>query len=143
MVGIINLGVAAALAGPVAGFVAGPLFRRKQRGTWVPVLADADLIEGATQSVTYTLDVQDGYMTSPRRYSAFVMRQNGKVTALDPSCPHLGCHVEFKERKQRFICPCHGGVFSADGERVSGPPPRGLSRIAAKVEDGRIWLYRA
>lgn len=142
-VGIINAALAAALAGPVALFAAGPLFSRKEKGKWVPVLADAELAEGATQSITYTVDVKDGYMVSPRRYSAFVARRNGVVMALDPTCPHLGCHVEFKERKGMFLCPCHGGAFSAEGKRISGPPPRDLARIDAKVEDGRIWLYKA
>jgi Rieske Fe-S protein len=27
-----------------------------------------------------------------------------------------------------FMCPCHGGVYYADGKRASGPPPRGLFR---------------
>jgi Rieske Fe-S protein len=37
-----------------------------------------------------------------------------------------------------FMCPCHGGVYYADGERASGPPPRGLFRCAWRVRRGRL-----
>lgn len=143
LVALINVGVVAAVTGPVARFVAWPMFRKKEPGKWVPVMADADLPQGATRSVTFTVDVRDGYMESARKYSAFVTRGANGVVAFDPTCPHLGCHVEFKERKQRYVCPCHGGAFAADGSRISGPPPTGLTKIATRVQDGQIWLYKA
>jgi Rieske Fe-S protein len=31
------------------------------------------------------------------------------------------------------MCPCHGGVYYANGERASGPPPRGLYRCVYQV----------
>ena len=34
------------------------------------------------------------------------------------------------------MCPCHGGVYYADGSRASGPPPRGLYEYEYKVEGG-------
>lgn len=143
LVGIINLSVAAAIVGPTLGFIGAPLKRKKEAGIWIPVLDDAELKDGQTKAVSYQLDVKDGYMMTRRKYSAYLHRKGGKVVAYDPSCPHLGCHVEFKERKKRYVCPCHGGVFDEDGNRVSGPPPRGLTKIATKVEDGQIWVYKA
>ena len=95
-----------------------------------------------TKSVSYTLDVIDGYMTAQRTFSTFIYRKGAKVIAYDPSCPHLGCHVEYKEKKKRYVCPCHGGVFDEEGNRLSGPPPRGLTKVAAKEEAGRIWVYK-
>ena len=32
------------------------------------------------------------------------------------------------------MCPCHGGVYYANGERASGPPPRGLFRCVYRVK---------
>jgi menaquinol-cytochrome c reductase iron-sulfur subunit len=142
LVGTINVGVVAAVVTPTLGFIAAPLRRKKAAGNWIPVLDAADLKDGQTTSVTYKVEVDDGYMKSEREYSAFVYRKGSKILAFDPSCPHLGCNVEFKDRKNRYVCPCHGGVFDVDGERVSGPPPRGLTKIASREEDGRIWLYR-
>jgi Rieske Fe-S protein len=142
LVGIINFGVASAIVGPTLGFIGAPLKRKKENAIWIPVLKEEELAEGATCSVNYQLDVEDGYMTSPRTYSVYLHRKGGKVFAYDPSCPHLGCHVEFKARKKRYVCPCHGGVFDEDGNRVSGPPPRGLTQIATKVEGGRLWVRK-
>jgi Rieske Fe-S protein len=42
------------------------------------------------------------------------------------NCAHLGCPVEWFAESGLFMCPCHGGVYYSDGQRASGPPPRGL-----------------
>ena len=42
------------------------------------------------------------------------------------NCAHLGCPVSWFPQSGLFMCPCHGGVYYANGERASGPPPRGL-----------------
>jgi Rieske Fe-S protein len=34
----------------------------------------------------------------------------------------------------RFRCPCHGGVFDAEGNVVEGPPPRPLDRVEVRVD---------
>ena len=41
------------------------------------------------------------------------------------NCAHLGCPVSWFPQSGLFMCPCHGGVYYANGERASGPPPRG------------------
>jgi hypothetical protein len=38
------------------------------------------------------------------------------------------------------MCPCHGGVYYADGSRASGPPERGLFTYEAKVENGKLMI---
>ena len=34
---------------------------------------------------------------------------------LSDICPHLGCRVHWKPDKEIFHCPCHDGVFDAEG----------------------------
>ncbi len=34
---------------------------------------------------------------------------------------------------ERFICPCHGGVYDLLGRRVGGPPVRPLDRFYTRV----------
>jgi quinol---cytochrome c reductase iron-sulfur subunit, bacillus type len=48
--------------------------------------------------------------------------------------------VRWFEESGLFMCPCHGGVFYADGRHASGPPPRPLYRYETKVEAGRLWI---
>ena len=50
------------------------------------------------------------------------------------NCAHLGCPVEWFQESGLFMCPCHGGVYYASGERASGPPPRGLFRCVYQVK---------
>jgi Rieske Fe-S protein len=39
-----------------------------------------------------------------------------------------------------FICPCHGGSYDTEGNRIAGPPTRALDRWTFKVVDGRLVL---
>lgn len=56
------------------------------------------------------------------------------------NCAHLGCPVTWFPQSGLFMCPCHGGVYYENGERASGPPPRGLFRIKPEVRDGELWI---
>jgi menaquinol-cytochrome c reductase iron-sulfur subunit len=54
------------------------------------------------------------------------------------NCAHLGCPVSWFPQSGLFMCPCHGGVYYADGTRASGPPPQGLFQCAWRIEGGRL-----
>jgi Rieske Fe-S protein len=56
------------------------------------------------------------------------------------NCAHLGCPVSWFPESGLFMCPCHGGVYYANGDRASGPPPRGLFRCDWRVRDGRLEI---
>jgi Rieske Fe-S protein len=56
-----------------------------------------------------------------------------RFLVLAVNCAHLGCPVEWFQESGLFMCPCHGGVYYANGERASGPPPRGLYRCVYRV----------
>ena len=38
------------------------------------------------------------------------------------------------------MCPCHGGVYYADGSRASGPPERGLFTYDWKIASGELLI---
>ena len=54
------------------------------------------------------------------------------------NCAHLGCPVSWFPQSGLFMCPCHGGVYYADGSRASGPPPRGLFHCVWQTSGGSI-----
>ena len=137
----INLILAGAFVGPVIGFITSPLSRKKQ-GRWIPILWEREIGVGEIKDVTYEIEVEDGYHTVKRKYTVFLSRTESGVTCFDPACTHLGCRVKFKENSHKFFCPCHGGVFTAEGNVVSGPPPKPLEQHQVKVEKGQIWVYR-
>lgn len=55
-----------------------------------------------------------------------VAQPQGRFRAFSAICTHLGCVVRWDDATRRILCPCHDGVFGADGSVVSGPPPRPL-----------------
>ncbi len=54
----------------------------------------------------------------------FVYKSSGGLYAISATCTHLGCIVS--EEDDGFSCPCHGSVFTKNGNVVGGPAPRGL-----------------
>ena len=68
------------------------------------------------------------------RYQGKDEKNQEKFLVLAVNCAHLGCPVEWFAESGLFMCPCHGGVYYANGERASGPPPRGLYRCVYRVK---------
>ncbi len=52
------------------------------------------------------------------------------------NCTHLGCPVNWRAGADLFLCPCHGGVYYADGTVAGGPPPRALGRYNVRIAEG-------
>lgn len=73
--------------------------------------------------------------------AAWVQRQAGdKVVALSSICPHLGCAIGWSDKKGVFQCPCHESFFEPNGERTTGPSPRGMDPLPIEVVGGRLKL---
>jgi len=51
------------------------------------------------------------------------------------NCTHLGCPVNWRPGAELFLCPCHGGVYYADGTVAGGPPPHPLVRYSVRIGD--------
>ncbi len=72
-----------------------------------------------------------------------VKRSETGFDAYSSTCPHLGCKVNWMPEKREFFCPCHRGVFNADGMAISGPPAdakQHLFRVPLRVEGGVVYL---
>jgi len=133
--------VAAALfALPVLGFLLSPL-RRLAQQAWIPLGAVGDFPEGQTRLATYRNPFTQPWDGETAKVPCWVRRIAGEsfqVFAIN--CAHLGCPVRWFPESGLFMCPCHGGVYYADGSRASGPPPRGLYRYEHKVQDGQLLV---
>ncbi|NJO40672.1 MAG: ubiquinol-cytochrome c reductase iron-sulfur subunit [Cyanobacteria bacterium CRU_2_1] len=64
------------------------------------------------------------------------------IVAVNPTCTHAGCTVEWQADQQAFACPCHGSRFAADGTVLQGPASRPLSTYDAKL-DGETVLVKS
>lgn len=63
-----------------------------------------------------------------------------EVIVFSRSCTDLGCPVTFDRGSECFLCPCHGGIFDKQGERMAGPPDRPLYRYDTRVQDGILQV---
>jgi menaquinol-cytochrome c reductase iron-sulfur subunit len=77
----------------------------------------------------------DGWYRARARETVFLIWDgNQGVHALSATCTHLGCQVRWEPQTRKFLCPCHGGMFDPQGNVVSGPPPRPLDRVEARLD---------
>lgn len=65
---------------------------------------------------------------------------DSEFVALSTKCTHRGCQVE--SAGSQLTCPCHGSVFSLNGERLQGPAERPLSRYNVTTDEQRIYINR-
>ena len=139
-----GLGAIAAVAVglPLIGFLFGA---RKAPVRWHPLGRVTDFPQGQTRLVTFDNPIRqpwDGLVAHTGvfvRYEGRDEREADETKAhtflvLAVNCAHLGCPVGWFPESGLFMCPCHGGVYYANGERASGPPPRGLFRCVYRVK---------
>jgi menaquinol-cytochrome c reductase iron-sulfur subunit len=137
-------GACAALIGiPLVGFVVAPLFRRAP-DSWRTVGEVEDFEIGRTVSVIFEDPSPLPWAGVTARAAAWLRRDGAdQFTAFSVHCTHLGCPVRWMPDANLFLCPCHGGVYYADGSPAAGPPPRGLYRYEVRVEKGRVQIKAA
>jgi menaquinol-cytochrome c reductase iron-sulfur subunit len=138
-------GIAASLLGvPFLGFLFGAL--RKKRDEWISLGPLSKFPKDETRMVTFENPIRQPWDGQIAQTGAFVryegLNDDGqpRFLVLAVNCAHLGCPVSWFAQSGLFMCPCHGGVYYASGERASGPPPRGLFPYLWEVKDGELWV---
>ena len=137
----LNAAIGLALAVPVVAYVIGPVIRRREYLEWIAIGNAADFSPGETRLVNFRNPFSDPWDGDTANVPAYVRCvEPGKFVVFAVNCAHLGCPVRWFAESQLFMCPCHGGVYYADGSRASGPPERGLFTYDVKVEDGKLMI---
>ncbi len=75
-----------------------------------------------------------------------IRRTEDNLKAFSSRCPHLGCrvHWEYEQGSREFFCPCHGGVFDADGNPLAGPPAQGnqhMEEVKLVIDEASQTVY--
>ena len=55
--------------------------------------------------------------------------EQGGLHAVNTTCPHLKCHVNWNVAEKSWDCPCHGARYDADGKLITGPAAHDLKKI--------------
>ncbi|MBY0278775.1 ubiquinol-cytochrome c reductase iron-sulfur subunit [Candidatus Binatia bacterium] len=128
------------LAAPLVGYFLGPLLRRRET-LRVRLGAVSDFQANQPQKVEFVLRQRDGWVTEEGRHAAWVVkRSTDDVLVFDPRCTHLGCAYHWQVKENRFLCPCHDGLYDIDGRVIGGPPPRPLDVYPATIEGGELFV---
>lgn len=132
---------------PVLGYCIAPL--RKKRGAEVsdPLFIDVgaltDFAVGEWCPRALEMVHEDGWKKTRVRHAVWVRRQgegDAGIAVLSSICPHLGCPINWHPDQGQFVCPCHGGIFKADGRPIGGPVPRSMDALAFEVRAGRLCV---
>ena len=151
--------IGAAITLPVLGFAVLPSFTNQdeQDVTLGPI---ENFPEGEFVIATYLEDPEIGEVTRRTMYVRYngLLEDQPSFTLLYSRCAHLGCPVQpngpIEEDKKKtvgnvelrpvlavgFGCPCHGGQYDTEGNRVAGPPVRALDRAEFSIKDGKLVL---
>lgn len=157
--------IGAAVTVPVVGFAVAPTFIG-QGDKEVDLGPVENFPEGEWRVAQFTSNPEQGDVSNR---TAFV-RNNGltadglpSFTIVSNRCVHLGCPtqpggqtdesaaqvVELEEKPpvrliptnpSNFSCPCHGGSYDLEGNRVAGPPVRALDRYLYSIVNGNLVL---
>jgi menaquinol-cytochrome c reductase iron-sulfur subunit len=138
-------GVATAAFGlPALGFALGPQFEDITPDRWQDMGPEEDfntstyvprvmnLVADAGEAGKHTVYIRK---LDPARDKS---NEDLPYVAVSNRCAHLGCPVRYIQASQRFVCPCHGGVYDFQGTVEGGPPVRPLDRFYTRVRNGRV-----
>lgn len=133
--------LAAAIVGiPVIGFILGPLLAT-EKPQWRTVGQVSTFAIGQTVKVSFVDPSPMAWAGVTALTAAWLRRLDvERFEAFAINCAHLGCPVRWLAKAELFMCPCHGGVYYADGSVAAGPPPRGLFKYPVRVRDGQVEI---
>ncbi|MEA2418944.1 MAG: menaquinol-cytochrome c reductase iron-sulfur subunit [Thermoleophilaceae bacterium] len=139
----------AAIALPGLGFALGPLFEDVTPTRWQDVGPEDDFNDETYVPKVINLVPQVGDAGKTTIYVRKFNQKRDKVikgedpqpyVAISTRCAHLGCPVRYIQASQKFVCPCHGGVYGFEGQVEGGPPVRPLDRFYARVQGQRVQI---
>jgi Rieske Fe-S protein len=133
--------VALGLAVPVVRYLFGPVGGKNEYLRWIAVGDANNFREGETTLISFRNPITEAWDGETSKIPAYVRRESAsRFTVFAINCAHLGCPVRWFPESQLFMCPCHGGVYYADGSRASGPPERGLFIYPTRIENGKLLI---
>jgi menaquinol-cytochrome c reductase iron-sulfur subunit len=114
-----------AFALPALGFALGPIFEDTNPTRWEDVGPEDDFNEKSYVPRVISIDPEIGDAGKTTVYVRKFAAGKDKViegqdsqpyVVISTRCAHLGCPVRYIQASQKFVCPCHGGVYGFQGQ---------------------------
>ena len=137
---------------PALGFAAGTALFERPPVAWERVGAPGDFPDDTyvPKVITTVQGIGEVGKTTAQVRGSTTRRSTAKRTRRSPAAatssrsPRAACTsaspARFVEASERFICPCHGGVYDFTGSVSGGPPVRPLDRFYTRVEGGQVEI---
>ncbi len=103
---------------------------------YVYLIEEDELPKRGVKKIVYQYKSGDKLINN----KVFISSVNNVLTAFSPVCSHLGCFVNWDNNKKEFICPCHAGRYDINGNVISGPPPKPLTKMPLEIRDGKVYI---
>ena len=136
---ILSVPLAVTFGWPLIASILGPMYKKtKAVFSKVKGFRKAPIEKPVELPLPYVKT--DAFMRQDVVENVWVLKKSDeKATVYSPICPHLGCRYNWNEKLNKFICPCHGSIFSKPGKVLAGPAPRPLDQLPHKIEkDGTL-----
>lgn len=134
--------VGLALAVPIVRYFFGSWRSDASYKSWITLGPADSFAVGETKLAFYKNPDTHPWDGETENVACYVRRTgSNEFQVFAINCAHLGCPVRWFPQSQLFMCPCHGGVYYANGDRASGPPPRGLFTYEWKVISGDLQIF--
>ncbi len=69
-------------------------------------------------------------------------KKNGDFRAMEATCTHLDCTVQFRTETEQVWCACHNGFYDVEGRNLSGPPPKPLGQFDVTVKSEKVIVSK-
>jgi|GEM_PF-1129591 len=117
-----------------------PRYIRKKETKFFFLTRLEDMPRRDVKRYDLSLTSDKGSNSQGKSFRIYVVNTNKGWIALSPVCTHLGCLVNYSRTKKEFICPCHGGRYSIEGEVLGGPPPQGLTKLPLRIDNDKVYV---
>lgn len=108
-------------------------------GKWIDFGSIDALEVGDFSMLSYEFMFRDGWVDLPQRGFVWAtVDANQSIRVYSSTCSHLACNVIWNKDKGMFECPCHSGLFDAQGQPVAGPPKKPLQLLPNTIENGNL-----
>jgi cytochrome b6-f complex iron-sulfur subunit len=115
----------------------------KSSDSAAPARTDGFTVVGTVKDLDTAGFIQDKNFAAGPLLVIHSSTDKSKLVAVNSTCTHKGCTVEWKKDAKELVCPCHGSQFKGDGSVAKGPASKPLATFTVKTEGDSVLVKSA